>query len=166
MKVAIALICTVTSVALSQAAAAEDEAAIPETCPVTRSTAATQFTPPPPSRAMDPGSRMFWYGSDALYTHLSTDGRWRGIKSPRGTRDKLFWYRKDPEWLTENPYQLKVTYRQLTETGPTFTVGRVTNAIMGEEVAMLLMLELPTRGCWEVTTNYKDAHVSFVTWVD
>jgi hypothetical protein len=167
MKVATALICTVTFLALPRAAPAADEGtAIPESCPVTRSTAATRFTPPPPSRPFDPRSTMFWYGSDSLYTALFSDGRWHGIKSATGTRDKSFWYRKNPEWLMENPYQLKVSYRQLTETGPTFTAGRVTNAIMGKEVAMLLMLEFPTRGCWEVTANYKDAHVSFVTWVD
>ena len=40
------------------------------------------------------------------------------------------------------------------------------NAIMGHEVAMLLMLELPERGCWQVTGNYKSDHLSWVTWVD
>ena len=46
------------------------------------------------------------------------------------------------------------------------TVPRVTNAIMGKEVAMLLMLELPQRGCWQVTGNYKSDYLSFVVWVD
>jgi hypothetical protein len=45
-------------------------------------------------------------------------------------------------------------------------VRNVTNAIMGEEVAMLTMLELPERGCWEITGNYKDAYLSFVVWLD
>ena len=161
MKAAIALICTLASVA-----ARGEETPVPESCPVTRSTAETRFTPPPPSSAMDTGTAMFWYGSDELYTALYSDGRWRGIASQAGTRNKSFWYRKNAEWLNENPSQLKVTYRGLKEEGPMFTGPRVTNAIMGEEVAMLIMLELPARGCWEVTANYKNAHVSFVTWVD
>jgi hypothetical protein len=166
MKGAVALIGTISILTLSGAATAGDQTAIPASCPVTRATAETQFTPPPPSRPLHPALETFWYGSDALYTQLSSDGRWRGLKAPTGTRNKSFWYRKNAEWLTESPYQLKVTYRQLTEAAPTFEAGGVTNAIMGKEVAMLLMLELPTRGCWEVTANYKNAHVSFVTWVD
>jgi hypothetical protein len=146
--------------------AGSDETAIPESCPVTRSTPETRFTPPPPSRPLHEKLAMFWYGSDALYTTLNADGRWRGITSPTGTRNKSFWYRKNPEWLTEDPYQLAVTYQQLGATGPMFTVPGVTNAIMGKEVAMLIMLELPSRGCWEVTASYKNAHLSFVTWVE
>jgi len=46
------------------------------------------------------------------------------------------------------------------------TFPRVNNAIMGKEVAMLLMLELPERGCWQVTGNYKSDHLSWVTWID
>jgi hypothetical protein len=167
MKLAIALSCTLPLLTLSQPSAASDEETpIPESCPVTRSTAETRFTPPPPSRPFEADSTMFWYGSDELYTALYSDGHWRGIPSRSGTRNKVFWFRKNAEWLNEDSYQLKVTYRQLGETGPMFTVPRVTNAIMGEEVAMLIMLELPTRGCWEVTANYKDAHLSFVAWVN
>jgi hypothetical protein len=167
MKTAIALICMLAFLPLPQASAAGDEETpIPEGCPVTRSTPETRFTPPPQSRPFDTDAAMFWYGSDALYTALYSDGRWRGIASPTGTRNKSFWYRKNAEWLTELPYQLKVTYRQLNAVGPMLTGPEVTNAIMGKQVAMLLMLELPTRGCWEVTTTCKDAHVSFVTWVD
>jgi hypothetical protein len=44
--------------------------------------------------------------------------------------------------------------------------GPVNNAIMGEGWAMLLMLELPSRGCWEVRANYKSDYVAFVVWVD
>jgi hypothetical protein len=52
---------------------------------------------------------------------------------------------------------------------PMLTVPRVTNMLVGkeqEEVAMPLMVELPERGCWEVTGNYKSDSLSFVVWVD
>jgi hypothetical protein len=168
MKSAIALVCMLMP--LAQASSADkktgnEEGPIPESCPVTRATPETRFTPASPSSHFSTGSTMFWYGSDSLYTHLYSDGRWRGITSPTGTRNKSFWFRKDAEWLQEQPYQLKVTYRQLTESGPMFDGPEVTNAILGKEVAMLLMLEF-TRGCWEVTASYKNAQVSFVTWVD
>jgi hypothetical protein len=109
---------------------------------------------------------MFWHGTDGLFTHLYSDGRWRGIKAASGTRNKSFWYRKDAKWLDEYPYQLVVTFKRLDADGPMHTVPRVTNAIMGKEVAMLLMLELPTRGCWQVTGNYKSDYLTFVVWVN
>jgi hypothetical protein len=162
----VAALVGILALALQQTGAASDETPIPTDCPVTRSTPETRFTPPPPSQPAEATAAMFWYGSDALYTSLYSDGRWRGITSKAGTRNKSFWYRKDATWLEEHPYQLVVTAKQLDADGPVLTVPRVTNAIMGEEVAMLLMLELPKRGCWQVTANYKSDYLSFVTWVD
>jgi hypothetical protein len=138
----------------------------PDTCPVTRSTPETRFTPPLPAQFQTSDDIMFWYGSDALYTQLRSDGRWLGIRSDTGVRNKSFWHRKGAKWLREYPYQLIVTIKQLDADGPMLTVPRVTNAIMGEEVAMLIMLELPKHGCWQVTGNYKGDYLSFVTWVD
>jgi hypothetical protein len=139
--------------------------AIPESCPVTRSTPETRFTPPPPNAAAIPDGPMFWYGSDALYVFLSSDGRWRGIKSPTGTRNKSFWYRKNAEWGEEFPYQFKATAKRFDSDAAPLTFPNVNNALMGEEVAMLFMLELP-RGCWEVTGSYKSDSLSWITWVD
>lgn len=167
MRMTTTFVASLALVALEQAAAADrKQTPIPASCPVTRSTPETRFTPPPPHEAAKADGPMFWYGSDALYVFLSSDGRWRGITSPAGTRNKSFWYRKDAEWLEEFPYQLRVTAKRLDAAGPMITFHRVNNAIMGEEVAMLLMLELPERGCWQVSGNYKADYLSWVTWVD
>ncbi|MGH8236105.1 MAG: hypothetical protein ACREXP_03680 [Steroidobacteraceae bacterium] len=167
MRIAAIFVASLALVALMQAGAAEVwKTPVPDTCPVTRSAPETRFTPPPPHEAAKPGDPMFWFGSDALYVFLTADGRWRGITSPTGTRNKSFWYRKDAKWLNEYPYQLKVTAKRIDADGPMIAFPRVTNAIMGEEVAMLLMLELPERGCWQVTGNYKGDYLAWVTWVD
>ena len=75
----------------AQANASDDEhAPIPASCPVTVAAPQTRFTPP--SKANAAGDPVFWYGTDSLYTHLRSDGRWSGIKSETGTRNKSFWY--------------------------------------------------------------------------
>ena len=154
-------------VAMGQAAAAEQwKTPVPESCPVTRSAPETRFTPPSPHLAAKPNDPMFWFGSDALYVFLSADGRWHGQAASTGTRNRSFWYRKDAEWREEFPYQFKVTAKRLDTDGPLIAFPRVHNAIMGKEVAMLFMLELPERGCWQVTGNYKSDSLSWVTWVD
>lgn len=166
MRIAEIFVASLCLVALERAGAAENwKTPIPNTCPVTRSTPETRLTPTPPQQAGKASDSMFWFGSDALFVSLYSDGRWRGIPSPTGTRNKSFWYRKD-QWLKEDPYQLKVTAKRIDSDGPMISFPRVTNAIMGEEIAMLLMLELPERGCWQVTGNYKSDYLSWVTWVD
>ena len=138
---------------------------IPKNCPVTRSPPETRFTVPPPHTAYAAGDRTFWYGSDALYVALASSGRWTGITSATGTRNKSFWYRKNQEWREEFPYQFKATAKRLDSAAPMLSFPNVNNALMGEVVAMLFMLELP-RGCWEVTGSYKSDSLSWVTWVD
>lgn len=165
MRVTAIFVASLALVVLTPAFAGDGkQSPIPESCPVTRSTPETRFTPSPPQKAAAPEGPMFLYGSDALYLALPSDGRFTGLTSAAGTRNKSFWYRKNQQWREEFPYQFKATAKRFDSDGPMLTF-RVTNAIMGDEVAMLFMLELP-RGCWEVTGNYKSDSLSWVTWVD
>jgi hypothetical protein len=162
--VSLLLATLLTLVALNaRADDAEAQKPIPDDCPVTIPVE-PRYIPPPPHKAPESGS-MFLHGSDALYTQLYSDGRWHGLKSANGTRNKLFWYRKNAEWLEEFPYQLTVTAKRIDADEPMIAFPRVNNAVMGKEVAMLLALELRP-GCWEVTGNYKSDYLSFVVWVD
>jgi hypothetical protein len=153
-------------VVLEGRADADDQKPIPDDCPVTLPTEPLYV--PPGQKATEPGA-VFLHGTDTLFTQIYSDGRWRGIKSATGTRNKSAWFRKDAEWGKERPYQLVVTAKRIDAGGPMLTVPRVTNMLVGkeqQEVAMLVMLELPQRGCWEVTGNYKSDSLSYVVWVD
>jgi hypothetical protein len=48
---------------------------------------------------------------------------------------------------------------------PLVRAPRVTNAHEGKYSAMLLVLEIPTAGCWEITGNYRSEYVTMVVWV-
>jgi hypothetical protein len=169
MRAAVLITATLTLSALDAVAADQTtQAPIPDQCPVTLPTEPL-YVPPGEEKAADPASGVFLHGTDALFTQLASDGRWTGIKSATGTRNKSAWFRKDAEWRHERPYQLVVTAKRIDAAGPMLTVPRVTNMLIGkelEEVAMLLMLELPERGCWEVTGNYKSDYLSFVVWLE
>lgn len=142
------------------------DGSIPNGCPVTRLAPEARFTPASPAHRKRSDDAMFWYGSDSLYTRLFSDGRWRGVASQTGVRNKSFWYRNEPDWMSERQPQLIVSATRLEAESPMVVFPRISHAIMGSEAAMLLMLELPGRGCWQVTANYKSDYVSFVTWVD
>ena len=146
-----------------QSSPADDK--VPSSCPVTRPPD-PPFVPLAPLPAKEAG--RFWLGTNALLTSLAEDGVWRGIVSPRGTRNKFWWWREG--WrvdtdLRANDPGLIVTARRIDGAAPEVRGPRVTNAFEGKNTAMLLMLEIPTSGCWEIIGNYRSEYVSMVVWV-
>jgi hypothetical protein len=138
---------------------------VPSNCPVTRPSDPA-FVPPAPHPAKEDG--RFWLGTNALWTSLTEDGIWRGIVSPRGTRNKFWWWREGWKWDTDyraNEPGLIVTARRIDGDAPPVPAPRVTNGELANGWAMLLMLEIPTSGCWEITGNYRSEYLSMVVWV-
>src|ERR1051326_8964689 len=69
------------------------------------------FVPPAPYPSSAP-NQMFWYGSDALWTHISFDGKWR-IHNRNVFREKLVFYARDFDWHKEHEPDLIVTAKRL-----------------------------------------------------
>jgi hypothetical protein len=131
------------------------------TCPVTLAVT-RPFAEPSPSSAS-----RFWYGSEALAVLLKTGGAWRGMGSKRRYRDKLFWWRDGYDGRTEPLPELTVIGRRLDGDAPPAEMSRATNAhhpAFGGWT-MLVCVEFPTSGCWEVTGEYRGARLSFVVQV-
>ena len=82
-------------------------------------------------------------------------------------RDKLFWRREGYSEILESRPELTVSARRLDGPAPPLRVTRATNAHHKDfgGWAMLVMVEFPTAGCWEVTGQYKDQALSFVVQV-
>ena|SRR5712691_5981430 len=135
--------------------------AVPSTCPVTLA-AARPFAEPSPSTAS-----RFWYGSEGLAVLLKAGGRWRGMGAARSYRDKLFWWREGYDGNSEPTPKLVVTGRRLDGESPALATPRTTGAKHADfgGWAMLVALEFPSGGCWEVTGEYGTQKVSFVVEV-
>ena len=67
--------------------------------------------------------------------------------------------------LRANDPGLSVTARRIDGDAPVVHVADATNAKLQSGWAMLLMLEIPTSGCWEITGNYRADSLSMVVWV-
>jgi hypothetical protein len=78
-----------------------------------------------------------WYGSEALAVRLPADGRWKGMGPSRNFRDKF--------WIWRRGYDAK------TETRPALTFAGV---------KMLVGMEFPSAGCWQVTATYVYAGIT------
>jgi hypothetical protein len=165
----------VTLVTLVMPAASFASSEVPASCPVTLPPE-PGFIPPDPYPKTPPSSpHSFWHGTSGLWTMLGSTGMYTGIASPSpglpsdiATRNKVFWWSPGfhPMWVPDP--QLKIAARRLDGEGPVFKQPRVTNAHVPEwgGWTMLIMLDLPTLGCWEVTGTYGGDVVSFVVWVD
>ena len=120
------------------------------------------FSEPSPSTAS-----RFWYGSEELAVLLKTSGRWRGMGPTHDYREKLFWSRQGYSGVAEPQPALTVSARKLDGEAPPAQVSRATNAHHEDfgGWAMLVTVEFPAAGCWEVTGQYGTETLRFVVQV-
>ena len=135
-------------------------------CPVTVSQD-LPFNAPAPYSPDAPFQNQFWYGSESLWTLLPTNGTWEGLpQNSEGYTQKIFWWRTGYVWNEEPQPELKVTGERLDAKVPPLIVSDATNAYASDiGSAMLVGVDFPTLGCWQITGKYKDAELSFVIWV-
>ena len=124
------------------------------------------FTPSAPYPLKPPGD-YFWYGTDSLWTALPQNGVWASLpRNPQGYSQKVFWWRKGYSWTEEPQPALSVTGHRLDGAAPLLNVTRATNAYAEDiQSAMLVGIDFPTLGCWEITGRYDDAELTFVVRV-
>lgn len=164
-SVAVASIASVAaaSSAFSTPAAAPQP---PPSCSVTVQPTPAFFAPPPYPQSA-PGSRSFWYGSEALWTMLDEGGSWHGLpRNPNGFRQKIFWWSPGFDGRIEPRPQLSVVGRRLD--GPeSFVAGPATNARHADFGGWTILtgIDVPTAGCWELTGTYRDRSLTFIVWI-
>jgi len=154
--------------AASNPAAALEANPTPSECAITRPGPA--FTPPKPYLASPPNAYdSVWYGNAHLWTMLDIGGETWGpwlFATPPGLPQKTFWWSADwhPEQTGEWEPAITVTGRRLD--GPeTFKFGPGTNASADFGTAMLVGIDIPSYGCWELTADYRGVTLSYVVSV-
>jgi len=165
---------------LTAAAAGQDPADValtPESCPVTRPPDQPFIPPGPilskederlPAEPLGSFEGLFWYGSQSLWTQLPVDGVWWGLPhNERGYTQKLFFSRAGYNWRQEPQPALTVSGRRLDDPGPTFTLSDATNGFHPDVGSFMLVgVDIPAPGCWEITGRYEGHELSFVVWIE
>ena len=130
-------------------------------CPITKPTGDFQ----PPQQGEIPASRA-WYGSPILWTWLDRDGEvWDGLpKTESGLSQKTFWWSSFFEVRREPQPDIFVIGDRIGQPGQ-FGFGPGTNAGGDFGSAMLVGIDVPTEGCWNVTAHYRGASLNYVVWV-
>ena len=126
------------------------------------------FVPPKPFLRTPPANYASdWYGSEHLWTMLAYSGEiWQGwvAAKPPILPQKTFWWSADWKPGDEPEPTIIVTGRRLDGPGA-FTYGPGTNASADFGTAMLVGIDLPSYGCWELTARYRLATLSYVVSV-
>ena len=141
----------------------------PATCLATRPPA-RPFVPPSPYPVKPPGEGRFWFGTEKLWTALPADGTW-WLPHYRPTdssyRQKIFWWRKGYHWRADPTPNLKVTGRRLDAAARPLVVSRATNGYREQDLKsfMVVGVDFPTLGCWEITGRFEGDRLTFVVWV-
>jgi hypothetical protein len=87
--------------------------------------------------------------------------------NPEGYTQKIFWWSEGYSWTEEPDPELSVTGRRLDGPAPALIVSRATNAFAADiQSAMLVGVDFPTLGCWEISGRYRGHELSFVVWID
>ncbi len=136
-------------------------------CPVTLPGAAS-FEAPAPFSPNAPFGDQFWFGTENLWTALPNNGTWSGLPlNPGGYTQKVFWWSKQFSFEDEPQPNLVVSGKRLDGDAPALHVSRATNAEAGDiGTAMLVGVDFPTVGCWQITGQYKGSELSFVVSVE
>jgi hypothetical protein len=142
----------------------------PATCPVT-TPPSPAFVPPPPYPSHI-AADQFWFGGEKLWTALPTNGTWTDLPHYRPTdtafRQKLFWWSKGYDWHAENPPRLTVTGKRLDGLAPLLETDEHANngwTTDRDHPFMVIGIDIPTAGCWQITGEHKGARLTFVVWV-
>ncbi len=98
------------------------------------------------------------------------DGTWGGL--PHYTpddptfRQKLIWGREGYDWHTEPQPKLTVTGRRLDSPAPPLAADQANNGWVQQDQPFIVVgINFPTLGCWEITGHYDADQLTFVVWV-
>jgi hypothetical protein len=73
------------------------------------------------------------------------------------------WWRQGYDYRTEPKPRLKVTGKRLDAPAPPLMAEA--NNVAGPLPSMMVGMNFPTLGCWEITGRYADDELTFVVWV-
>jgi hypothetical protein len=136
-----------------------------ESCPVTKASD-RPFVPPWPYDP-EPYPGGSWFGTNRLWTAPPADGVWRelGPYTPTSPtfRQKTQWWRQGYDYRTEPKPKLKVTGKRLD--APALPLKAEVSNVSGSQHSMMVGMNFPTLGCWEITGHYEDDELTFIVWL-
>ena len=132
------------------------------------------FVPPIRYPAGSLASGTFWYGTDALWTTLSFDGKRKPGNYGEGTAytTKLVFWTRDFDWRKELEPKLIITGKRLDGDAPSIAIAHANTVFVPGNrpgmmpPGMMTGIDIPTAGCWEITAHYRRHTLTFIVSVE
>jgi hypothetical protein len=95
------------------------------------------------------------------------EGIWFALPhNPEGYTQKVWFWKKGYNGRVEPEPKLVVTGRRLDASAPPLMASKASNGYHPDfDWAMLVGVDVPTLGCWEITGHIDGHQLSFVVWV-
>jgi hypothetical protein len=155
------ILAVLAGLALAVSACSSLAAPAMDACPITAAPDPA-FVPPQDFPQKPPREGHFWYGSSALWTTVPQNGQWPQL----ALGEKVFLWNESYDPSVDPFPALTITGRQL-DGAATYESDSATNAEHPDlGVAILVGVELPEPGCWEISAEYQGTTLSFVVWVE
>ena len=138
-----------------------------QTCSVT--IPSPPFVAPAPYPAFPPDEGRAWVGTPELWTMVDRNGEVENegdVSFPIGL--KTFWWSSNWGGMAAEPQPALTVVATRLDAYGSVTTGDATNAAsasLGGQ-AMLVGIELPSSGCWQLTGKYRGAELSYVVLVE
>ena len=127
-------------------------------CPVTMPSQSPVATAPPATGH----TSHAWYGSENLAAFIPSSGSWQGMGPAHGYRDKFWWWANGYDASLPPLAPLKLTVTRLSGLPHEFVMTTETGGYNDDWNAMLIGMEFPTVGCWQVVGNYQQQQLMVV----
>ena len=101
-----------------------------------------------------------WHGNENLAALIPADGRWIGMGASYNYRDKFWWWQKGFSARVHPDSALNVSATKLDGSGVQFEAPKATSGYDPNWDAMLVLMEFPSPGCWQVTGVYKGSKLT------
>ena len=142
-----------------------------EACPLTIPPQPGLIPPEPYPPEAPALYQAVWYGTSALWTMLDPDGEvWAGLPVANGVLgQKWIWWSDASTRTAEPTSSITVTGRQLDGSASLEAMaGGPGNNGFREDIGSFMMvgIEIPAAGCWELTARSGDAELSYVVLVE
>ena len=105
---------------------------------------------------------FMWVGTEKLAAQVPQDGHWTAMGPEHNYRDKWWWWRQGYQAKEETRPELSITAKRLDGPAPPVFISHATNAFGPDWDRMLVGMEFPTAGCWEVIGRYHGDELRFV----
>ncbi len=103
-----------------------------------------------------------WVGTSKLAARIPADGHWIAMGPDHNYRDKWWWWREGYLAKEETMPELTITATRLDGPAPPVFIPHATSAFGLGWDRMLVLMEFPTSGCWEVIGRYQGHELRFV----